>query len=108
MIAGAMIVLAAAAALFVLAPLRRSAHRPGYPAEQDRLFAEREALLQALRDLDLDRATGKLSDADYAGLAARYRAQAIAVLGRLDALPGRACGVSQYAREPVRPDGGPG
>jgi len=81
-----MLALAAGAALFVLAPLGRPVPAAAPPGERDRLLAERDVLFRSLRDLDLDHATGKLGDADYADLAARYRAQAIAVLNRLDAL----------------------
>jgi hypothetical protein len=94
MIAGTMIVLAAAAALWVLAPLfaarapRDTAAGPAPPdQERERLLRDRDAAARALRDLELDRATGKLSDADYADLSAQYRAQARAVLDRLEALP---------------------
>ena len=92
MVAGVMVFIAATAALFVLAPLRRPAcPRQGAPpvepgAEWERLALERSGVVQALRDLELDRATGKLSDADYAELAARYRTQALGVLRRLEAL----------------------
>ncbi len=80
MIEGVMIALAAAAAAFVLAPLRRPTLSPVRRAERERLLQEREAIYRALRDLDLDRATGKISDADYADLAARYRVRALAAL----------------------------
>lgn len=82
----AMVALAAAAALFVLAPLRRPASRVALATERDRLLRERDALSWALRDLELDRATGKLSEADYAELAAGYQARALSVLSRLDLL----------------------
>ncbi len=92
MVAGVMVFIAAAAALFVLAPLRRPAcPRQGAPpvesgAEWERLALQRSGVIRALRDLELDRATDKLSDADYAELAACYRTQALGVLRRLDAL----------------------
>lgn len=70
MIAGAIVALAAIAALFVLAPLRRSTAAPTGEAE-DRSDLEHEALRQTLRDIELDHATGKLSDDDYAELRAR-------------------------------------
>ncbi len=90
MTAGVMVLVAAAAVFFVLAPLRRPAQ--GAPPddrgmERERLAMARSGAAQALRDLELDRATGKLSDADYAELAARSRDQALAALGRLDAPP---------------------
>ncbi len=80
-----MVVLAAAAALWVLAPLRRPAVAAEEETEREGLLRERDSISRSLRDLELDRATGKLSDADYAVLAARYRARALAVLRRLDA-----------------------
>ncbi len=86
MVAGVMVFIAAAAALFVLAPLRRPAPPVEPGAEWERLALERSGAVQVLRDLELDRATGKLSDADYADLAARYRTQALGVLHRLEAL----------------------
>ncbi len=41
-----------------------------------------EDAIGALREVEFDRATGKLSDADYATLSARYRPQALAQLER--------------------------
>lgn len=52
---------------------------------EDLLF-EREAALAAIRDLQLDHAMGKLSDADYTELDTRYRAQAIDLMQQLDTL----------------------
>lgn len=53
-------------------PMRRvvPASRPGAKA------AEQEAIV-ALREIEFDRVTGKLSDADYAELKARYTARAL-------------------------------
>jgi len=68
-IAGAIVALAAVAALFVLAPLRRPTATPAGGAEEP-LNLEEEAARQILRDIELDHATGKLSDADYAALRA--------------------------------------
>src|SRR5574341_249333 len=52
----------------------------------DRLAAERETVLAAMRDLDFDHATGKISDEDYTPQRARLVAQGVAVLKQLDAL----------------------
>ncbi|HXX36928.1 MAG TPA: hypothetical protein VEP50_02080 [bacterium] len=81
-----LVVLACAAAAFVLAPLWRPGGLPAWEAERERLLAARDAAYRALREVELDRETGKLGDADYAALRARYRAEAAAVLRRLDAL----------------------
>ena len=41
---------------------------------------DREAAVTALREIEFDRATGKLSDVDYAELKARYTEQAIVAM----------------------------
>ncbi len=44
--------------------------------------ADESSAVAALRELEFDRATGKLSDADYADLKARYTKSAIAAMRR--------------------------
>jgi len=58
--------------------------RPISPAEQ--LLSQRDSLLNALRDLDFDHATGKITDEDYAPQRAQLVAQGVAALKQLDAL----------------------
>jgi hypothetical protein len=78
--------------LFTLRPLlearqtRRVMLTAAPDQELENLLFEREATLTAIRDLQFDRAMGKLSEADFAELDARYRARAVAILQRLDAL----------------------
>lgn len=48
------------------------------------LLAEKQSLLMALKDLEAERDTGKLSEADFVELNARYRARARVVLKALD------------------------
>ena len=51
--------------------------------------------LAALREIEFDRATGKLSDADYAALLAKYSAAAIVVLKNAEAMePAEVVGVA--------------
>jgi hypothetical protein len=72
MIAGAMVALAVAVAVFVLAPLRE----PQVPARgegDDKRRQEEDVASLALRDLELDRAMGKLSTEDYQDLRSRYK-----------------------------------
>lgn len=45
---------------------------------------QKQAVLRALKDLEYERGLGKLSDEDYRELAARYRAEAKAVLRSID------------------------
>ena len=68
---------------WVLAPLFRGDPRavavPYSPPRPD-VPARRERAVDALREIEFDRATGKLSDADYDMLKARYTRQAVAAM----------------------------
>lgn len=62
-------------------PLRRAGSaRPGTDSETP--------AIDALREIEFDRATGKLADADYAALKAEYTAHALAELRARDAAAG--------------------
>lgn len=63
------------------------------------LLAERERLLAALRDLELDHATGKVGDEDYAHQRPLLVAQGAAVLRQLDELAPK-----PTARRNAKPD----
>lgn len=83
--------LAVVALLFVLQPLWRGAiptpRRTGNPRTGAALPAEDP--IAALREIEFDRATGKLSDDDYATLKARYTRSALANLRADDAAAAR-------------------
>ena len=49
------------------------------------LRAEKETLLRAIKDLEFDLASGKLSPDDYAALRGKYEGRAVAVFQQLDA-----------------------
>ena len=70
--------LAVGALAFVLWPLfdEGGTTRTGQAARAPR----REDAIEALREIEFDRATGKLSDADYAALKTTYTSQALAQL----------------------------
>jgi len=76
-------VLAIAAMGWVLAPLFRAdagaATVPHAPPRPD-VPARRERAVDALREIEFDRATGKLSDSDYEMLKERYTRQAVAAM----------------------------
>ena len=76
-------VLAIGAMAWVLAPMFRTGAEivspPYSPARQD-IGARRERAVEALREIEFDRATGKLADADYDMLKARYTRQAVAAM----------------------------
>ena len=78
-------------AAIVLAPLFRPDAREAervsnaLSAEQD-LSTRHAMALAALRDLEDDRATGKIGDADYASLRAKLEARAVELMKSLDGL----------------------
>jgi flagellar biosynthesis/type III secretory pathway M-ring protein FliF/YscJ len=82
-------------AWFVSAPLRRSdAQARAADADlEDPAIAEAEARKEAkyreIRDAELDRRQGKLSEADWKRQDAELRREAIEILKRLDRLRGR-------------------
>lgn len=74
------------AAVFVITgPLRRP---PRERDPEDRgeaaLEAAKEAKYREIRDAELDRRTGKLSEDDWRALDAQLRAEAVEILRRLD------------------------
>jgi len=88
---GIVVLLAATVAFVVLAPL----FHPGALAaervsrqlstEQD-LHTRHVMAMAALRDLEDDRQTGKIGDADYAALKGKLEARAIELMKSLDAI----------------------
>jgi hypothetical protein len=80
----ALILLALAA--FVLAPLRRRG--VGVDEAEDPVIAELEARKEAkyreIRDAEMDRAQGKLTEADFRRQDAELRREAIEILKELD------------------------
>lgn len=78
--------LAAAAVFFVLRPVLSppaagvddSVTMEGEDPDDD--LSPRAVALRALKEIEFDRATGKLSDADYDALNAKYTAEALAAL----------------------------
>jgi hypothetical protein len=79
--------LAVGALAVVLYPLFFGEHAFGTAPASPRREAmpEGDTAVQALREIEFDRETGKLSDADYVQLKARYTQQAIAAMRREDA-----------------------
>ena len=82
--------LAALVALVVVGPLRRP--EAGAPPDQRRaeLEAAKEAKYREIRDAELDYRMGKVSQRDHRVTDRELRAQAVAILERLDELDGSA------------------
>jgi hypothetical protein len=71
--------------LIVARPLLEAAQPPETTAPHTaRLAAEREAVLAALRDLDFDHLTGKISDEEHAAQRPLLVAQGVAILKQWD------------------------
>ena len=84
----ALIVLALAA--FVGAPLLRRGREPQAGGEERlaarvaALEARKESKYREIRDAELDRAAGKLSDSDFDAVDAELRSEAVEILRELD------------------------
>jgi hypothetical protein len=82
--------LAVGAAALVLGPLLADDAGPTRAPAAPRRAPANEAepgAVAALREIEFDRATGKLSDSDYSALKATYTRQALAELRTADAAP---------------------
>ena len=85
------IVVAAGAVWFTLQPILRPAATGGWLGagddgeDLDEDTSRRAVALRALREIEFDRATGKLSDADYESLKAKYTTEAVAAVRAEDA-----------------------
>lgn len=74
--------------LYIVAPLRRG----GVPIRRDddsyRIRQEKEIALQLLRDLDFDRAVGKLGEEEHAEQRAEAERRAIELMKRIESTAG--------------------
>jgi type II secretory pathway component PulM len=75
-----------AVALYAISQPLLSARRASAIASDDvrALEAARDSKLQEIRDAEMDMRTGKLSDSDYQAIDGALRAEAVAILERLD------------------------
>ena len=86
---GLAVALAAGVLWIVFQPLVRRGSATPAPAEPlDPEETARGVALTALKEIEFDRATGKLSDADYEELKTRYTAAALAALRKDSAVDG--------------------
>jgi hypothetical protein len=103
LIIGVLVALAAVA--LVLDPLVRPyAIRPEPPSsepEDDPVEQRKELALAALKEIEFDRATGKLDDADYERMKAKYTAEALEAIREADAAAAPAPVEPAMARVPA-------
>lgn len=83
--------LAVASLCYVLYPLFR-ADAAVAPRPLSRAGPRQSSAIDALRELEFDRQTGKISDADYEPMKARYTEEALAVMRAGDARVCASCG----------------
>lgn len=83
--------LAVTSLLFVLQPLFRAGVTPARRAFHV-AHAQSTSAIEALRDLEFDRQTGKISESDYESLKARYTEQALVVMRAGNAAVCERCG----------------
>ncbi|HEU4748617.1 MAG TPA: hypothetical protein VFS56_08965 [Gemmatimonadaceae bacterium] len=77
--------LAVASLCYVLYPLLRPVGASTAPAERPATSEASPSAVDALRELEFDRETGKISDADYGTLKARYTGEAVAAMRAAEA-----------------------
>ena len=87
----ALVVLVGLVALVVLRPLVTGERDDGAEAtDRAELEAAKEAKYREIRDAELDRQMGKLSEEDHRAVDRELREEAIEILRRLDIAAGRA------------------
>lgn len=103
----AMALLTVTALLYVLTPLVTTPDptmESEASTERIELAARQSSVYKTLKELDLDLATGKMSEEDYRELKERYTTEAVEILERLDKLArsaGRASARSGKGRGPA-------
>ncbi len=84
-------ILAISIAMYPLfAPDQRPTTAAAIDPNLESLLSAREATYSAIKDLESDHAMGKLSDADYGTLRAKYEGKALRILQELDTIQVRA------------------
>lgn len=89
------LLVAAALFIFILQPIWEGRAVVGeedipLPVEDlDELYAKRDAIYEAIKELELDYQVGKLSEEDYKRFSARLKREAAEILRRIDEYPKR-------------------
>ncbi len=95
------LIIFAAVAFYVSRPLLQARSAGNSVGDTLSLDAQRESLYTQIKELDLDHATGKVNDEDYARLRADLVAQAAAVLKQIDGVAQQPAPVVLKAVEPL-------
>ncbi len=97
------LVILAAIGFYVSRPLvqARRAGRPSGVVDVQSLETQRESLYIQIKELDLDHATGKVNEEDYARLRAELVTEAAAVLKQIDGVAPQPAPAAQLAPDDV-------
>jgi hypothetical protein len=74
------------------------------PHSRDQLLKEKSLVLRSIKELEFDKAMGKISEEDFASIVGRLRARALALMEEIDRVPAAVTPVAQQASDP--PAGG--
>lgn len=93
-----------ASAVYVALPFfrKKTVSQGGSATKNGRLtdlYARRDNLLAALKEIEFDREMGKMSVEDFTEMNTRYRLEAVTVLKRIDALHGENSGARKLEAE---------
>ena len=72
------------------------------PAARDVLEREKALVLRSIKELEFDKAMGKVSDADYAAIMARLRTRALVLMRDLERTPATTRPKRPHAARPPR------
>jgi hypothetical protein len=79
----------------------QTAQEPRGTRATDALVREKALVLRSIKELEFDRAMGKIAEADFANISARLRARAVALMQELDraaAAPSKASAVAPASK----------
>ncbi len=99
-------IVAAGLLIFILQPIWESSIFVGktIPLREDdldELYARRDAIYQALKDLQMDHAVGKISDEDYKEFSLRLKHQAADILRKIDEFPRKEASIMEQLEQRI-------
>ena len=99
------IVIVAAVCIFLFRPFLtargRIGERDAGPGGETRLVEEREALIDAIRELDFDHRMGKVEEEDYRETRSRYENRAVELMRAIEETAGPATGIEDRIEEQI-------
>jgi len=99
-------VVAAGLLIFILQPIWESSVFVGNTVplpddDLDELYAQRDAIYEALKELKMDYETGKISEEDYRQFSTKLKRQAADILRKIDEFPTMEAGIIQQLEQRI-------